>query len=118
GSTKVETLPKGWWLPGGGDLFRWLLFLPMVFIVAFVLRAIFVGASVFQRDIHFWKAKPGAFHPITMVNTWKEKLQGQNETRFRQVAVDIGFATGQLLIVAAVTIGVVALVAPILEAIF
>ncbi len=96
-------LPKGWWIPGGHNLFVVLVALPLILLMGLGLR---VAGRRYR-----------AAHGATPLDGLREKLEGGNRNSMRAVGADVALTLLIGTALTAVGLGVALLLAPVLESV-
>ncbi len=96
-----KVLPKGWWIPGGHNLFIALMAIPLTLLLGWGVRA---GTRAFNRR--------GGTTPVAAL---RARLEGGNPAGFRALGVDVGFSLVLGGVLVAAGTGLSFLVSPVLE---
>ena len=111
-ATPQGPLPKGWWIPGGHNLLKALMWLPFALLAAWCLRslaAVVFGGSGFWRE---WRGlRPGG-NPLTAL---RHRIAGNSRTGVWPVMVDISFSLGFAAVAGLLGLGLSWLLAPGIE---
>ncbi|NUQ33474.1 MAG: ABC transporter permease subunit [Planctomycetaceae bacterium] len=114
-TTVLNTLPKGWWNPGGHGLFQVVALFIFIPLVVLGLRVTFTGMGFFKYQFHIWKQREGQWHPLKTVAAIKGRFEGDRSGTLRPVMVDIVFAGLYASLVLAIAYGLVLAVGPWIE---
>ena len=110
------TLPKDWWIPGGHNLFKLLMWIPLALLIGWVLKLVFAGTMFFGRELKPL-LPPSVVNVPDVLNTVRANLSGGTNAGLRPVVVNVGFSLGMVAIIGALGLLATIVVAPVIEGI-
>ncbi|MCC6575107.1 MAG: ABC transporter permease subunit [Planctomycetes bacterium] len=113
-SVRGETLPRGWWIPGGHTLFKFLMWIPFGLLLAWALKVFFAGGNFFSRPIKP-VLPPSVFDLPSILNRARGAISGGRTAGLWPVVVNVGFSLAGVAVIGALAFGVSSLLSPMIE---
>lgn len=114
-ATPQGVLPKGWWIPGGHNLFMALMLIPFALLAGLLLKSL---GNVLFGGHAFWREWPGLRPGGNPLTALRHRLAGDSRTGVWPIAVDVSFSLAFAACAGLLGFGLSWLLSPGIESLF